>query len=243
MADIFISYSSIDEQIANEICENFEKEGLSCWIAPRNILAGKEYGGEIIKGIEESKVFFLCLSKASNESQHVLREVERAVNRNLPIIVYQYEETVLSKSLEYFLASTQWFIPDENNGMAELLEIIGILKEKTPHEPVPKSPKKKSKKWLWGLAAIGIICLIGGLLCFQNSHQKKEVAIGDVFSYGRLDLTGDSQEPLNWMVLDIDEDEKQYFVSRKTWWHFSRMMEQKAARVVPAEIYTFRKAN
>ena len=77
MADIFISYSSKDETVANGLCSQFEKEGLSCWIAPRNIEVGQEYGGEIIKGIEESKVFFLCLSGASNESQHVLRDVGR----------------------------------------------------------------------------------------------------------------------------------------------------------------------
>lgn len=130
MADIFISYSSKDEQTANEICAAFEKENLSCWIAPRNIEVGKEYGGEIIKGIEECKVFFLCLSKASNESQHVLREVERAVNRKLPIIVYQHEETTLSKSLEYFLASTQWFILSENKGLSELIDIIRKLENK-----------------------------------------------------------------------------------------------------------------
>ena len=47
MVDIFISYSSKDEQIANEICAFFEKEGVNCWIAPRNIEVGKEYGGEI----------------------------------------------------------------------------------------------------------------------------------------------------------------------------------------------------
>ena len=212
MTDIFISYSSSDEQIANKICEHFEKEGLRCWIAPRNILAGKDYGGEIIKGIEESKVFFLCLSRAANESQHVLREVERAVNRNLPIIVYQHEETQLSKSLEYFLASTQWFLPDENNGLDELVGIIGKIKEKkeTPqnNEAEKAKSKKSSKKWILGLAATAVICLIAGLICFLSSQDKTEVAIGDVFSYGRIDLTGDSEENLNWMVLDIDENEK-----------------------------------
>ena len=30
------------------MCAFFEKEKLSCWIAPRNIEVGKEYGGEII---------------------------------------------------------------------------------------------------------------------------------------------------------------------------------------------------
>ena len=61
MADIFISYSSNDEQIAKEICAFFEKEKISCWIAPRNIEVGKEYGGEIIKGIGKVKCSFCAL--------------------------------------------------------------------------------------------------------------------------------------------------------------------------------------
>ena len=149
MADIFISYSSNDEHIANKLCEFFEKEKLSCWIAPRNIEVGKEYGGEIIKGIEESKVFFLCLTKSSNESQHVLREVERAVNRKMPIVVYQQEETTLSKSMEYFLASTQWFIPGKDNDLEKLIWTVESIIEKQSKKPsaeTNKLPEKKIKK-------------------------------------------------------------------------------------------------
>lgn len=209
MADIFISYSSKDGQIANEICNAFEGAGLSCWIAPRNIQVGKEYGGEIIKGIEECKVFFLCLSKASIESQHVLREVERAVNRKLPIIVYQHEEATLSKSLEYFLASTQWFIPNGDKNMQELIEIVKTIKGKKAPKRAEKSEKepkaKKSKRWLWGLDAVALILLIIGLVLFFN-REDKQVEVGDIFTYGSIDLTGNSAETLNWMVLRVDEE-------------------------------------
>lgn len=213
MTDIFISYSSSDEKIANKICENFEQVGLSCWIAPRDIQAGKEYGGEIVRGIEKSKVFFLCLSKTANESQHVLREVERAVNRKLPILVYQHEETKLSKNLEYFLASTQWFIPDENNGMNELVDVVGKLKGKETNvkSNLTEKTKNKRKKWIWGLGVIAVICLVSILLGFFGNRNKTTVAVGDVFSYGRLDLTGESEENLNWLVLDINEDENTVF--------------------------------
>lgn len=60
MTDIFISYASSEEKIANQICNTLEEQGVSCWIAPRNIQVGKEYGAEIIEGIENCKVFFLC---------------------------------------------------------------------------------------------------------------------------------------------------------------------------------------
>lgn len=220
MADIFISYSSNDEQIANQLCTFFEKEKLSCWIAPRNIEVGKEYGGEIIKGIEESKVFFLCLTKSSNESQHVLREVERAVNRKMPIVVYQQEETQLSKSLEYFLASTQWFVPGKDNDMEKLLWTVESMIEKQSKKmssPEPDLVKKKTavetkpKTGIWIVPAIvTLLCVIvAGIVCFLNKDTGKvRVMVGDEFTYGSLDLTGNSKETLAWTVIHVDEDSK-----------------------------------
>ena len=42
--DIFISYSILDKAIADAVCTQLEKQGIRCWIAPRNILAGAEWG-------------------------------------------------------------------------------------------------------------------------------------------------------------------------------------------------------
>lgn len=209
MADIFISYSSKDETVANNLCSQFEKEGLSCWIAPRNIEVGQEYGGEIIKGIEESKVFFLCLSGASNESQHVLREVERAVNRKMSIVVYQQEEVTLSKSMEYFLASTQWFIPGKDNGMNELVRAVKSIKEDRvlQKEKVKASSGKRKNKWIGGLGAATVLLFVIGILIFFGRNDK-EIVVGDTFTFGSIDLTGSSEEPLTWTVLQVDEKEK-----------------------------------
>lgn len=217
MTDIFISYSSNDEQIANQICAFFEKEKLSCWIAPRNIEVGREYGGEIIKGIEESKIFFLCLTKSSNESQHVLREVERAVNRKMPIVVYQQEETTLTKSMEYFLASTQWFIPGKENDLEKLLwtveSIIEKQSKKTTSQIIELPERssqsgKKAKQWIWGLIVAAVLfCIAAGLVFFLRKEEIK-VAVGDGFTYGSVDLTGNSKEELTWTVIHVDEDSK-----------------------------------
>ena len=224
MSDIFISYSSNDEQLANQLCEFFEKEKLSCWIAPRNIAVGKEYGGEIIKGIEESKVFFLCLTKSSNESQHVLREVERAVNRKMPVVVYQHEETTLSKSMEYFLASTQWFIPGKDNDLEKLIWTVESIIEKqskTPSAETSKLPEmkvkkkkkaKNSRKWLWIVVAAALLCgIVASVFLLGKDNTTKtiaEVAVGDEFTFGSLDLTGDSKEELSWNVIFVDENNK-----------------------------------
>ena len=99
----FISYSSKDINEAEKICTYLESKGKVCWIAPRNIAVGKEYGEEIIRGIENSNVFVLVYSQHSNSSQHVLREVERAVSKKIPIITYALDNTPHNSSREKFV--------------------------------------------------------------------------------------------------------------------------------------------
>jgi hypothetical protein len=43
--DIFISYSSIDKAAADTVCSVLEKNGISCWIAPRDITPGRFCAG------------------------------------------------------------------------------------------------------------------------------------------------------------------------------------------------------
>ncbi len=105
---VFISYASTQQETVERICAFLEAGGKRCWLAPRDIPAGSNYGEEIIKGIEGSDAFVLVFDAAANESQHVLREVERAVSKKLPIIVYRLDDTVPSKAMEYFLLSIQW---------------------------------------------------------------------------------------------------------------------------------------
>ena len=105
---IFISYASAQRETAEHICAFLEAGGKQCWIAPRDIPAGSNYGEEIIKGIEDSDALVSVFDKAANESQHVLREVERAVSKKLPIVVYRLDDTVPSKAMEYFLLPIQW---------------------------------------------------------------------------------------------------------------------------------------
>ena len=77
-------------------------------IAPRDITPGREYGEAIIDAIENSKALLLIFSEYSNESPHVLREVERAVSKKVPAIAYRISNTTPCKSMEYFLLSNQW---------------------------------------------------------------------------------------------------------------------------------------
>jgi len=108
MKQAFVSHASEDYVVAKAICRMLEERGISCWIAPDDLVAGRSYGKEIIKGIEEASVTLLLLSRHSNVSQFVCREIERAVSKHKPVLPVRLEDVQPSDDLELFVAANQW---------------------------------------------------------------------------------------------------------------------------------------
>ena len=104
----FISHAKADEKKAGAIAKALEARGFKCWIAPRDVKPGRPYGDEIIRGIESCRNFVLVLSKASNDSAFVAREVERAVSKTKPIFAVRIADVQPAPSLELFISGTQW---------------------------------------------------------------------------------------------------------------------------------------
>ncbi|HYL40707.1 MAG TPA: toll/interleukin-1 receptor domain-containing protein, partial [Candidatus Binatus sp.] len=77
--DVFICHSSKDRTIANAICSTLEQHHIRCWIAPRDVLPGSDYGGAIIDAISGTRLTVLVFSSSSNTSPHVRREIERTI--------------------------------------------------------------------------------------------------------------------------------------------------------------------
>jgi hypothetical protein len=108
MRDVFISYATEDKVTADAACGALEATGLRCWIAPRDIHPGSVWGEAIVDGISHSASFVLVFSDAANRSRHIPRELECAVDQNLPIIPFRVEPVMPSKSLSYFIGASQW---------------------------------------------------------------------------------------------------------------------------------------
>jgi len=131
--DVFISYSSLDKTAAETVCSILEQNGLSCWIAPRDITPGLDFAEAIIDGIKSSKLFILVYSSNSNNSKQVIREVDRAVHLGLPVINLRLEDVPLSKQLEYYLSSVHWLdakTPPLEEHIDKLSGVVKILLRK-----------------------------------------------------------------------------------------------------------------
>ena len=124
--NVFISYSSKDKEIAFSICELLEAEGISCWIAPRNITGGQSYGREILEAIFNADVTLFIFSGNSNHSRHVENEIDNAFNAGKVIIPFKIEDTKISLELQYYLNKTHWIdgLPQPENAIDKLKKAI-----------------------------------------------------------------------------------------------------------------------
>ncbi|MBM2811859.1 MAG: hypothetical protein HW416_2618 [Chloroflexi bacterium] len=106
--DVFVSYCSEDKPTADAVCATLENRGVRCWIAPRDVLPGMDWGAAIIDAINGSRIMVLVYSAKANDSQQIKREVERAVNKGMPLIPFRIEDVPMSKTLEYFISTPHW---------------------------------------------------------------------------------------------------------------------------------------
>jgi len=187
--DVFISYSAEDKPTADAMCFKLESDGVRCWIAPRDILPGMDWGGSIIGAIATSRVMVLLLSSNSNASTQVKREVERAVNKGVIVIPFRIEAVSLSPSLEYQLSLTHWMdalTPPLEKHLQTLSDNIRQLlsadsstpiqkTEKTPVQPAP-APHKRPYMYLGAAALIGVIVLVGLGLWWGRGKSTPESA-------------------------------------------------------------------
>lgn len=106
--EIFVSYATADQATASSIVAGLESRGVRCWVAPRDISAGSEYGQEIVEAVRACRILVVVFSAQANSSPHVRREVERAVSAGKAIVPFRIDDTVPTGAMEYALGNTHW---------------------------------------------------------------------------------------------------------------------------------------
>lgn len=135
MREVFISYKdnnlelgNIDATVAFELCDELEKAGISCWIAPRDIEGGDNYGVAIENAINNCKVIVLVFSQFADASEHVANEIDAGVDCKVVIIPFNIDGST-PRNLKYYLRRKQWI--DASSGYREKIpELIHTLRRK-----------------------------------------------------------------------------------------------------------------
>lgn len=144
MHDVFISYSTLDSNNALDIREYLERNGISCWMAPRDIPSGSNYTKEIPAAIRGCQVFLLLLTGNAQRSQWVLKELDSAVNERKVVIPLMLDDAPLSDEFGFLLSGAQRHpaCPLSPEALTSLLSRIASIVR--PEE----TPEKKDTEWI-----------------------------------------------------------------------------------------------
>ncbi len=173
--DVFISHSSKDKLTADAVCAVLESRSIRCWIAPRDIQPGADWGESIIEAIKACRIMVLVFSRNANESVQIKRELDRAVHHGKSIIPLRIEDVMPTGALEYSISTAHWldaFTPPLErhlNYLADTVEAIlaGKPQPLPPPKPVPPSP---SRWFIPGIAAAVVAAV--GLALFLTRHAS-----------------------------------------------------------------------
>ncbi len=129
MKEVFISHSSKERKSAIDICNELEKNGISCWIAPRNVIGGMPYAEEIVRAIKDCKIVLLIASASINMSEQIMNEIEIAVNSSKIILPFKIDDVEYNDSYKYYLNRKHWIeaVPNPKDFYSLLIEEIKYL--------------------------------------------------------------------------------------------------------------------
>jgi TIR domain len=185
--DVFVSHSVKDNAVADAIVARLEADSITCWIAPRDVVPGADWGESIIDAIESSRIMILIFSRSADASSQIKREVERAVNKGVYIIPFRVDDIPPTRSLEYFISTSQWmdaFSPPLERHLDNLAKTVtAVLKRpplpavNVPAQPekpsIPKPPIRPSwRKSLLIAITIAALVIVGGAGWYLVQQKK-----------------------------------------------------------------------
>ena len=106
---VFVSYSSKDQAAADTIRAALEAAGIGCWIAPRDLMAGTQWGAGIVEAITACEAMLVVFSAAANDSPQIVRELELAVSNRRALIPIRIEDVAPTQDMQFFLGVSHWF--------------------------------------------------------------------------------------------------------------------------------------
>ena len=183
--DVFISYSSQNKEAAQAICHVLEQNEIKCWMAPRDIPPGSEYGDLIDEAIKSAKVVVVLFSETAATSLWVKGELNIAFEEQKIIIPFRLDKTPLTGQNRVILNQKHWIdaYPDYKTKFNDLVSAISqsigkgeVISNKSKHHHESNRALLKKLTFFCIVAAV----LVAALLLLLTA--------GNNYSYDRTGL-------------------------------------------------------
>ncbi|MFL7871347.1 MAG: TIR domain-containing protein, partial [Anaerolineales bacterium] len=159
--NIFLSYSRREVGFVDQLTNRLEQEGFQVWLDYRSLVPGSPWKTQIEKGLDESEVILLVVSKESMASTYVELEWRRVIKEDKRVVLAIFEAVDLPEVLEKY----EW-VDFRGNFEAGIKELVEQLESPVQEEhPVPETGFKVSGVVWWAFflsmatAFMSLFCL------------------------------------------------------------------------------------
>ncbi len=192
---VFISYhhdSSVE--LVKHIVQALESHGIKCWYAPRDVTS--KYAGDIVRAIEECKIFLLIMNQYSSRSEHVLNEIDCAFNRlhhkeNIRLLPLRTDKENLSDDVKYYLGrihSLDASDPPEEERISTLVSRIAYwLQEEEEREESSDQGKSSTRAQTGAIRSTTLVCntnFVGREAELEEMHRLLQSENNKLFLFG-----------------------------------------------------------
>ncbi len=138
MKQVFVSYTSADRPVAEDLVAFLESHGIECYIAPRDVAGGKPYASEIVDAISGCQVVLLLASSNINNSVHVLNEVDVIIEKKKILMPVFIEDFELNDEYRYYLGRQHRILAYEDDVKKHYQKILDEVTGRLPKKPSAK---------------------------------------------------------------------------------------------------------
>lgn len=183
--DVFVSYSRKDSDIAERICDIFDRQEprIRYFLDRKGIGAGNDFPVVLANAIEESAVVLFLASRNSYESDYTAKEVTYTISKKgstalLPLII---DGSKLPPGLEFQLSNINWRVlgPGYTLEGSLIADIMKRLKDPSAGETLEARKHRKDRKVLFGSIATVCAILAATLFIFGRYNSAKAKALSD----------------------------------------------------------------
>ena len=145
--DVFISYSRKDKEVVNEFASKLKSHGYNIWMDVDGIESGDAFKVKIVNAIRNSSLFLFFSSKASNESEWTVKEVNVAVNMHKPIIPIKLDDCIYNDSILFDLSGMDYIDVNIDGDLKLSVErVLRSIKKNISEEPDSYKNNKDENK-------------------------------------------------------------------------------------------------
>ena len=195
---LFISHANEDDAVAKRIVAYLEARGVPCWISSRDIPPRSIYADAITEAMQVASACAVIVSKSSNASKAVKRELELASHYERPLIPIRIDGSEPAPGVDYYLRNVQW-MDYKRDGDHALDRIVAHI----TNNPAPISSPRRSPggggliSVVAALALIGVVSA-GGWYAWSHSRPQPPVQTAAVSAEVLAPLLG----AYNWQGLE-----------------------------------------